>query len=297
MTPPARAETLDVVTPPQRFLSLVGAILVASGVFHFGVFLVDGGPWGGPLSWRKPVTFGISFGVTALAVAWIAGFLDLRRQAGWLLLGSLGVASALEVAWVTLQAWRGVPSHFAREGVDEALFIAAGISIAVVGVALVVVTVLAFRKLVAPPSMALAIRVGLILLLVGQGLGGAIIANGTVIDRPPLEVDLAVFGSAGAMKVPHAAALHAVQVLPVLAWLLARTQSSERRRTQVVAIGALGYGALVAASTVQTFSGRGPLDLSLLGALLAVAGVSVLAASFAVALVTRSEPFPGNVLK
>jgi hypothetical protein len=297
MTPPARAETLDVVTPPQRFLSLVGAILVASGVFHFGVFLVDGGPWGGPLSWRKPVTFGISFGVTALAVAWIAGFLDLRRQAGWLLLGSLGVASALEVAWVTLQAWRGVPSHFAREGVDEALFIAAGISIAVVGVALVVVTVLAFRRLVAPPSMALAIRVGLILLLVGQGLGGAIIANGTVIDRPPLEVDLAVFGSAGAMKVPHAAALHAVQVLPVLAWLLARTQPSERRRTQVVAIGALGYGALVAASTVQTFSGRGPLDLSLLGALLAVAGVSVLAASFAVALVTRSEPFPGNVLK
>ncbi len=297
MTPPARAETLDVVTPPRRFLIVVGAVLVASGVFHFGVFLVDGGAWGGPLSWRKPVTFGISFGVTALAVAWIAGFLDLRRQAGWLLLGSLGVASALEVAWVTLQAWRGVPSHFAREGVDEALFIAAGISIAVVGVALVVVTVLAFRRLVAPPSMALAIRVGLILLLVGQGLGGAIIANGTVIDRPPLEVDLAVFGSAGAMKVPHAAALHAVQVLPVLAWLLARTQSSERRRTHVVAIGALGYGALVAASTVQTFSGRGPLDLSLLGALLAVAGVSVLVASFAVALVTRSEPFPGNVLK
>jgi hypothetical protein len=100
------------------------------------------------------VTFGISFGVTALAVAWIAGFLDLRRRAGWLLLGSLGVASALEVAWVTLQAWRSVPSHFAREGVDEALFIAAGLSIAVVGVALVVVTVLAFRRLVAPPSMA-----------------------------------------------------------------------------------------------------------------------------------------------
>jgi hypothetical protein len=177
------------------------------------------------------------------------------------------------------------------------LFIAAGISIAVVGVALVVITVLAFRRLVAPPSMALAIRVGLLLLLVGQGLGGAIIANGTVIDRPPLEVDLAVFGSAGAMKVPHAAALHAIQVLPVLAWLLARTQLSERRRTHAVAIGALGYGALVAASTVQTFSGRGPLDLSLPGALLAVAGLSVLVASFAVALVTRSEPFPRNVLK
>lgn len=142
---------------------------------------------------------------------------------------------------------------------DGALFIAAGISIAVVGVVLVVVTVVAFGRLEAPPSMALAVLVGLVLLLVGQGLGGAIIAIGTAIDRPPTEVDLAVFGAAGAMKIPHAVALHAVQALPMLAWLLARSPLSERRRTQAVALGALGYGALVAASAVQTLSGRGHL--------------------------------------
>lgn len=112
--------TLDVVNPPRRFLFLTGALLVATGLVHLGVFLVDGGPWGGPVSWRKPATFGISFGVTALAVAWIAGFLGLSRRTGWLLLGGLGGASALEVAWVALQAWCGVPSHFAGEGVDGA---------------------------------------------------------------------------------------------------------------------------------------------------------------------------------
>lgn len=277
--------TLDVVNPPRRFLFLTGALLVATGLVHLGVFLVDGGPWGGPVSWRKPATFGISFGVTALAVAWIAGFLGLSRRTGWLLLGGLGGASALEVAWVALQAWRGVPSHFAGEGVDGALFIAAGISIAVVGAILVAVTVVAFRRPIAPAGMALAIRVGLVLLLVGQALGGAIIANGTVIDRPPTEVDLAVFGAAGAMKVPHAVALHAVQVLPVLAWLLGRSTMVERHRFRVVAAGALGYAALVGASAAQTFAGRSPLDLSALGALLAVAGVSTLVASFSVALV------------
>lgn len=213
---------LAAITSPQRFLSLAGVLLVTSGLFHLGVFLVDGGPWGGPLSWRKPVTFGISFGLTALAVAGIATYLRLGLRAGWLLLGGLGVASALEVAWATLQAWRGIPSHFAPEGVDEVLFAAAGFSIAVVGAILVAVTVLAFRRPIAPAGMALAIRVGLVLLLVGQGLGEAIIANGKAIDRPPTEVDLAVFGAAGAMKVPHAVALHAVQVLPLLAWLLDR---------------------------------------------------------------------------
>lgn len=271
-------------SPAQTFLYAVGAVLVAAGLFHLGVFAVDGGPWRGPLSWRKPVTFGLSFGVTTLAVAWIATFLGLGRRTGWRMLGTFGVAMALEVAWVTVQAWRGVPSHFAQRGFDQVLFILAGTSIAVVTVLLVVVTVLAFRRLEASPSMVLAIRVGLVLLLVGQALGGAIIANGTAIDRPPTEVDLAVFGVAGAMKIPHAAALHAVQILPLLAWLLSFTAMAEARRTRVVAAAALGYSALVAASAVQTFSGLAPLDLSVAGALLGLAGLVVVMAAFALAL-------------
>ncbi len=280
-------------TPAQTFLYAVGVVLVALGLFHLGVFAVDGGPWVGPLSWRKPVTFGLSFGVTTLAVAWIATFLCLDRRTAWRLLGTFGVAMALEVAWVTVQAWRGVPSHFAQDGLDQTLFILAGVSIAVVAIVLVMVTVLAFRRLEASPSMALAIRVGLVLLVVGQALGGAIIANGTAIDRPPIEVDLAVFGAAGAMKIPHAAALHAVQVLPVLAWLLSFTALAEARRTRVVVAAALGYGALVAASAVQAFSGLAPLELSAAGALLGLVGLVIVTAAFAIALAAlRRQPSP-----
>lgn len=278
-------------TPAQTFLYTVGAVLVALGLFHLGVFAVDGGPWGGPLSWRKPVSFGLSFGVTTLAVAWIATFLRLDRRTAWRLLGTFGVAMALEVGWVTVQAWRGVPSHFAEDGLDQTLFILAGVSIVVVAVVLVMVTVLAFRRLDASPSMALAIRVGLVLLLVGQALGGAIIANGTAIDRPPTEVDLAVFGAAGAIKVPHAAALHAVQVLPLLAWLLSFTAMAEVRRSRVVTAAALGYGAVVAASAVQAFSGLAPLDLSVAGGLLGLVGLVVVIAAFALALTAlRRQP-------
>lgn len=277
-------------SPAQTFLAGVGAVLVVSGLVHLGVFLVDGGSWHGPVSWRKPVTFGLSFGATALTVAWVAGFLRIGRRLGWLLSAPLAVASALEVVWVTAQRWRGVPSHFAQEGVDAVLFAGAALTIGVVGLTLVAVTVLAFRRLDAPPSMALAIRVGLVLLLVGQVLGGAIVANGTAIDRPPTEADLAVFGAAGAMKVPHAVALHAVQVLPALAGLASLTSMTERRRRSVVAVAAGGYAALVAASAVQTFTGRAPLALAWPGMALATVGVVALAAMWALTLARLRSP-------
>jgi hypothetical protein len=68
------------------------------------------------------------------------------------------------------------------------------------------------------------------------------------------------FGAAGALKVPHAGTLHAVQVLPALALVLLISESSERHRLRIVALGTAGYVVLIASTLVQTYSGRGPLD-------------------------------------
>jgi hypothetical protein len=38
----------------QRFLYALAAVFFVSGVVHGAVFLVDGGAWEGPASWRKP---------------------------------------------------------------------------------------------------------------------------------------------------------------------------------------------------------------------------------------------------
>ena len=51
---------------------LIGAALIISGLFHLGVFAVRGGPWQGPVSWRKPATFGLSFGISLISVTWVA---------------------------------------------------------------------------------------------------------------------------------------------------------------------------------------------------------------------------------
>ncbi|HEX5812360.1 MAG TPA: hypothetical protein VFY38_09680, partial [Pseudonocardia sp.] len=88
----------------------VGAVLFLSGLVHVAVLLVAGRTWIGPLSLRKAATFGLSFGLTLPSVAWATSFLRLRARG--LVLGVFLVACVVETVLVTLQAWRGVPSHF-----------------------------------------------------------------------------------------------------------------------------------------------------------------------------------------
>ena len=38
----------------ERICYVLAAVLFASGLFHLAVFAVAGGPWTGPVSWRKP---------------------------------------------------------------------------------------------------------------------------------------------------------------------------------------------------------------------------------------------------
>jgi hypothetical protein len=64
------------------------------------------------------------------------------------------------------------------------------------------------------------------------------------------------------MKVPHAVAMHAIQVLPGLAWLLSFARLPEGRRLGLVWAGSVGYGALVVVSLLQTTAGLAPLDLA-----------------------------------
>jgi hypothetical protein len=261
----------------QTFLYGAAVLLLASGVAHTVVFLVDGGSWHGPLSWRKPILFGFSFGITVLSVAWVLSFLPRRRRLGWLLAGVLGVTSVAEVFLITMQRWRGVPSHFNEATTfDTAVFRTMGGLVAVAGLVIATVTVWSFRSLRATPSMAWAIRVGLVLLVASQLLGGAIIANGLAKADAEAVAAGSTFGAAGGIKVPHAVSLHAVQLLPALAWLLGFTAWAERRRAQVVLVAAAGYLGLFLVTVIQTFSGVPTLELD--------AGVAVLLAASALAL-------------
>ncbi|MFD9904618.1 hypothetical protein [Streptomyces sp. NPDC059063] len=234
--------------PMERVCYAVGAALIVSGVFHAGVFLVDGGPWQGPVSWRKPVTFGLSFGLTLISVVWVASYLRMGARLRGRLLGVLAVDSVVEVAGITLQAWRGVPSHFNREsGFNSAVTTV----LAVGGVVLVAVLGVFVAQALrgnpqSAPSMRLAQRAGWTTMLVALVTGAAMIARGVAAANTGGQQEAYAVG--GFLKLVHGVSMHGVLVLPALAWLLGRTRLAEERRVRWVAAAAGVYAAAIAAA-------------------------------------------------
>jgi hypothetical protein len=225
----------------EQLCVVVGLALIASGLFHFGVFLVRGGPWYGPVSWRKPTTFGVSFGLTLLSVTWVTSYLVLSPRRRALLLGVFAADCVLEVAGITVQAWRHMPSHFNTETPLSAMI---AMSLALGGGVLIVVltafALSAFRGHIdAAPDLRLALRAGFAFLLVGLGTGVAMIARGEVLIRGG-HVQLA-YHTAGSLKWVHGVTLHAILVLPALAVLLARRGAHEPQRTRAVKVAIGGY--------------------------------------------------------
>lgn len=237
----------------DRAAYVVGAVLLASGLMHLMILIIGGGSWRGPLSLRKPTTFGLSFGLTLITIVWVASFMRLSDRAKAILLGAFTVACALETALVTLQAWRGVPSHFNLETTSDALVartLAAG-GIVLVAV-IVVLTLAAFRtNPTTPISMRIAIRIGFVALVGSVVVGAWMIARGMMLvfaGNPQ-----AAYATGGALKPTHAVTMHAIFVLPVLAWLLSFVNWTERRRVAVVLVASAGYIVLVGVVAIRNF--------------------------------------------
>jgi hypothetical protein len=110
------------------------------------------------------------------------------------------------------------------------------------------------------------------------------IGHGQALASQGVTTGLTTFGAAGVMKVPHAVAIHGIQVLPALAWLLSFTTLPERRRLALVRVATLGYVALVAVTLLQTAAGRAPFEVGAAAGLLYLLGVGLLAAAFVAAL-------------
>ncbi|MFJ9712907.1 hypothetical protein [Streptomyces sp. NPDC101234] len=246
-TPPT---ALTGARPAERLCHATGALLVLSGLAHLVVFAVDGGPWYGPVSWRKPVTFGLSFGLTLIAVTWVTSYLRIGERLRTVLLLVFAADCVVEVGGITLQAWRGVPSHLDMETpFDTAVSMALAVGGGVLVVLLAVFAVASFRRRPAGPvGMALAMRSGFAILLVALASGAAMIARGVVLVRTGHQQ--AAYASTAPLKPLHGVSLHAVLVLPALAWLLSRTSWSEQVRWRVVAAAVCCYAAAVGAAGV-----------------------------------------------
>ncbi|MBB5872993.1 hypothetical protein F4553_006427 [Allocatelliglobosispora scoriae] len=271
------------VTGQQRLLWWSGALLLASAVVHTVVAIVDGGPWLGAVSWRKPVVFGFSFGVLLWSAVWIMRNLS-DRWFGWLPAGLLGGASLLEVSLITMQRWRGVPSHFnADTTLDDNVFSVMGMSVVVVVLAVVWLLVWALVRFRGSPAARLAAVAGLLAVLASGVIGKDMIAEGEAVVAATGHVPAGVvFGVEGSAKLAHAVAMHGLQLLIALAIGLRLGRRSSRSQTGIMLLAIGGYGALLTSVTVTAYAGRSVTDPQPPMALLGAAGVIVVAACLAV---------------
>jgi hypothetical protein len=263
----------------ERLSYLVGAVLLLSGLAHLGVQAALGGPWEGPVSWRKPTTFGLSFGLTVISVTWVASFLGMRERVRTAAIGGLLVASVAEVGLITVQAWRRVPSHFNFETSFDTrvtMVLAAG-----GGVLFVVLGTLFAQALRTQPGLPadlrLAVRLGFGALLVGLLSGAVMIGIGTTLARGG--DPQAAYHGAGVLKLAHAVGLHGIAVLPGLAWLSDLAERTHRRAAErhdsslgertvarPLVTGSVGYLVVLGSALVVGAEGRlGPVTVAGLG--------------------------------
>ena len=237
----------------QKLLYFTGFLLLASAIFHTVVFIVTGGTLKGDVSFRKAISFGEAFGLTAVSLAWFLTFVPKKRVIWWILSSIYAVATFVEVFLVTMQVWRGVPSHFNfSTPFDTVVFSIMGISIGLHAPLILGVLLCSVFFLKAPTIFRWTITSGMLLLVISLVFGIVMIINNSN-----------TIGLFGQMKVPHALALHAAQVLPLLGLLLSFTNLSETKRTRFVIVGVLGYSALVGITAFQAFNGYPIVVLSL----------------------------------
>jgi hypothetical protein len=272
------------VRSDQTILTVTGFLLLVGGVFHVGVWLCLGGPLEGPISWRKPILFCFASGVTSISLAWLAGKLQATRWDNWLAL-IFGLALLAEVGLICLQQWRGVPSHFNHSTSFDANVLAwiKGL-VLVVTLVIAVMTVRGFGPLQMTRDVALAARAGMVLLLISCLLGFVSELHGErqlLQDKSP-----DIYGDAGVMKFAHGMPMHAIQVLPLIAFGLSLVGLDENQRYKSVLSASIGFWGLAAYAAIQTFSGRSRFDMTAFSAIVLIMSACMLAVPFLAAAMT-----------
>src|SRR3954465_529690 len=148
---------------------LMIAVLAASlAGLAFSTAHITGAP-----AWLKPVKFAVSTAIYTFTLAWLFTYLPKRRRltaiVGWL----TATTVPLEVGIIDLQAWRGVTSHYnVGTPLDAALFSTMGTGILIAWSAAIPLTVALFRHRFADEAFGWALRIGMLVTVLGQATGG-----------------------------------------------------------------------------------------------------------------------------
>ncbi|MEL6537335.1 MAG: hypothetical protein AAFQ98_18075 [Bacteroidota bacterium] len=201
--------------------------------------------------WIKPLKFALSLAIFLWTMGWVIHDAKLKHHPryifGWLFIFFMLV----EIVIIGLQSYRGEISHFNNSSrLDGMLYTFMGFAIGFNTLTLGVLAVIFFVKKFALPGPYLwAIRLGLIVLVLGSLEGVLIVRNyahtvGAVDGGPGLPF-LNWSTTHGDLRVAHFFGIHALQVFMVVGGWLGTTRLKEGRATALMILFAILYSAMV----------------------------------------------------
>jgi hypothetical protein len=231
----------------------------------------------GAPAWLKPAKFAASITIYTVTLAWIFTVIPewtrTRRVVGWV----TAIAMVIEIVIISTQAWRGTTSHFnVGTEVDGVLFTIMGAAIVLQTLSSIAVAVALWRQRFADMSRGWALRLGMVITIVGAFTGGLMtrptmaqleaaragermtIAGAHTVGGPDGGPGLVGTGWStehGDLRVAHFVGLHAIQTLSLVALLVARRRLDRTARVRLVLIAAASYAALYVILLIQAFRG------------------------------------------
>jgi hypothetical protein len=212
----------------DRVLTVV-ALLLLAGLIPMSILAAfDTRTVMGLNPWLKPMKFAASFGVYFLTLGWLLAYLPGSRRVVRTISWFSAAGILLEMPVLAGQAARGMSSHFNVATLpDTILFYAMGVGAFMqMGMLAWALVLFCSRKVELPRLYLVGIRAGMALVLLGTLPAIAMIVLGqhnVGVADGGAGLPLVNWSTAGGdLRIAHFLGLHAIQVLPLLGFILSR---------------------------------------------------------------------------
>jgi hypothetical protein len=233
--------------------------------------------------WLKPAKFAISVSIYCFTFVWLLGFVKGHPKAVRRAVNATVTGFLVEMVIIIGQAARGTTSHFnLASPLDAALWTLMGAFIVVVWMMNLLLAVLLMRQRMADRAFAWSLRLAAVISLAGMAVAflmttptpqqmaglaaghGLPIAGAHSVGVPDGGPGLPIVGwstAGGDLRIAHFVGLHALQILPLVGWLITRRRGmmarlGEAQRVGLIWTAGMTYLGLVLLLTVQALRGE-----------------------------------------
>ncbi len=234
--------------------------------------------------WVKPLKFAVAFALYGVTLAWLLTLPHRGRSRTFWLGTVFAVTGVVDVGFIAIQAARGTFSHFstAEDSVNSVgqMIFASGVP-GLFFANLAIAGILIWQRTADRP-LTMAIRAGLVFAVAGMALGYVMAAQGKQVVRDANGHDVELVARhtvgvidggpglpithwstvAGDLRIPHFVGLHGLQVMLLVALVVAAAGGriawlrTERARSALIGVVAFGYAGLLALVTWQALRGQ-----------------------------------------